>query len=148
MAVALILAGVACGGRVAEDGDTVLVHYHGTLDNGEVFDSSREGDAFQFVVGGGGVISGFDEAVRGLAAGESRTVRMEAADAYGEWREDRVVEVAVQNAPPDLQAGDRVSLGGQPAVIVEVRKDVVVVDANHPLAGEALTFEVELVSIE
>ena len=79
--------------RAAKDGDTVHVHYTGTLDDGEEFDSSRGRDPLSFKVGSGQVISGFDEAVRGLTAGESRKVRMEAADAYGERDESRIVSV-------------------------------------------------------
>ena len=84
------------GGYMAQDGDLVEVHYSGTLDDGSTFDSSRErGAPLPFTVGAGEVIPGFDEAVRGLAVGESRTVRILPTDAYGEWSEDLVVEVPI-----------------------------------------------------
>lgn len=130
----------------AQDGDNVQVHYTGTLDNGEVFDSSLpRGEALTFTVGAGQVISGFDEAVRGLNVGESRKVRLEPAQAYGERDEDLVVSVPAEQAPDGLTVGDSVRLGERPAVVTDVSEQAVTVDANHPLAGEALTFEIELV---
>ena len=140
----------ACGGgneRVAEDGDQVSVHYTGTLDNGEQFDSSIGRDPLPFQVGAGGVIDGFDAAVRGLAVGESVTVRIEPAEAYGVSREDLVVTVPRDQAPDNVAVGQEVMLGNSRAVVIEVTETEVRVDANHPLAGEALTFEIELVSI-
>lgn len=159
MAVVALILGAAllagCGSssaaqkekRVIKDGDSVSVHYRGTLDNGEEFDSSAGREPLQFVVGTGQVISGFDDAVRGLAVGEKRTVRLEPAQAYGEHRADRMVTVPASSAPQGLTVGMQVSLGGQPAKIVAVTPTEVTVDANHPLAGQALTFEVEVVSI-
>jgi FKBP-type peptidyl-prolyl cis-trans isomerase 2 len=135
------------GMRVASDGDSVLVHYHGTLDDGEVFDSSRERDPLPFVVGSGGVIKGFDDAVRGLAVGDSVTVRIPPVDAYGEVDETRVFDFPIAQAPADIKVGDRVSVGGLPATVVEVTEETVTVDGNHELAGKALTFEIELVEI-
>ena len=125
------------------------VHYHGTLDSGEVFDSSRERQPLQFTVGAGDVISGFDDAVRGLGVGESVTVTLPPAEAYGERREDLVLAVPAAGAPEGLKAGDRVQLGnGAQATVVEVTDEQITVDANHELAGQALTFEIELVGIE
>ncbi len=135
-------------GPVAQDGDTVEVHYTGTLDDGSEFDSSSGRAPLTFVVGSGQVISGFDDAVRGLAVGETRTVRIEPENAYGEVDPTRVLEVPIDQAPEGLAAGDPVTLtNGQQAVVLEVTDEVVRIDANHPLAGQALTFEVELVSI-
>ncbi len=135
-------------GRVAQDGDTVEVRYTGTLDDGSEFDSSEGRDPLTFVVGSGQVISGFDDAVRGLAVGESRTVRIEPENAYGEVDPARVVDVPIDQAPPGVQAGDELTLNtGQRVQVVEVTDEVVRIDTNHPLAGQALTFEVELVSI-
>ena len=135
------------GERVAQDGDSVLVHYHGTLDDGSVFDSSRERDPLGFVVGSGGVIAGFDNAVRGLAVGDSVTVRMEPADAYGERDESMILEFPRSDAPEGLSVGDQVAVSGRPATVLEVTDEIVRIDANHELAGQALTFEIELVSI-
>ncbi len=136
-------------GLVAQDGDVVEVHYVGTLDDGSTFDSSRDrGTPFSFTVGAQGVISGFDNAVRGTSVGEVNTVRMEAADAYGEWSEDNIVEVPFNPEQGDVKAGDEVHLtNGQPATVLEVTAETVTLDTNHPLAGEALTFEIEILSI-
>lgn len=136
------------GTRVATDGDRVLVHYHGTLDDGEVFDSSLERDPLPFVVGSGGVIQGFDDAVRGLAVGDSVTVRIPPAEAYGEIDETRVFDFPIDQAPEGLTVGDRVSVGGAPATVTVITDESVTVDANHELAGKALTFEIELVEIQ
>ena len=134
---------------MANDGDRVTVHYHGTLEDGEVFDSSRGGEPFSFVVGAGDVIAGFDTAVRGLGVGENVTVTLPPDEAYGEHTEELIFEVPKAEAPEGIAAGDQVQLGnGAPAVIVEVTEEVVRVDANHPLAGEALTFEIEIVGIQ
>ena len=133
---------------MARDTDLVEVHYTGTLDDGSEFDSSRGGTPLQFVVGAGQVIPGFDQAVRGLAIGDSRTVRIPPEDAYGEYDPAFILEFPADGAPEGLAAGDQVTLtNGQRAVVLEVTADTVTIDANHPLAGEALTFEIELVSI-
>ena len=134
---------------MANDGDTVTVHYRGTLDNGEEFDSSRGQEPLTFVVGKGQVISGFDDAVRGLSVGQGAKVRLEPDKAYGQYDDKLIFEVPSAQSPEGLKAGDRVRLGnGAPAVIVEVTPQIVRVDANHPLAGKALTFEIELVAIK
>lgn len=129
------------------NGDTVRVHYTGRLDSGEVFDTSQEREPLAFTLGEGQLIPGFEDAVTGLTVGESRTVRVEPADAYGERRDDLVIQVEREQAPDDLAPNDRVRIGEQPAVVTDVTDEHVVVDANHQLAGEALTFEVELVDI-
>ena len=136
-------------GFVVADGDIVEVHYVGTLDDGSQFDSSRDrGTPLSFTVGTGQVIPGFDEAVRGSTVGNVTTVRIEPADAYGEWSEDNIIEVPFNPEQGDVQAGDEVYLtNGQPAVVLEVTEETVTLDANHPLAGEALTFEIEILSV-
>lgn len=133
--------------QVASDGDTVAVHYRGTLDDGTEFDSSEGRDPLTFVVGSGQVIAGFDDAVRGLAVGESRTVRIEPEDAYGEYTEEAIIDFPAESAPEGLQVGDPVTLGNGRGTVLEITDEFVKIDANHPLAGEALTFEIELVSI-
>ena len=134
---------------MANDGDQVSVHYLGTLDDGTVFDSSRERGPLSFTVGAGQMIVGFDNAARGMAVGETVTVRLEPAEAYGERRDDLVLEVPIGQAPPGLSAGDNVSMSsGARAVVTAVTEATVTVDANHRLAGQALTFEIEMVSIE
>jgi FKBP-type peptidyl-prolyl cis-trans isomerase 2 len=136
-------------GRVVKDGDKVKVHYRGTLDDGSEFDSSSGRQPLAFQVGSGQVIRGFDDAVRGLEVGQKRTVRMEAKDAYGEVRPDLVIEVPLAQAPAGVKVGDRLRTGtGQTVKVTEVTATNVKVDSNHELAGKALTFEVELVSID
>ena len=134
--------------RTASSGDTVHVHYTGRLDNGEVFDSSEGREPLSFSVGSGQVIPGFDAAVEGLAVGSSVTVRLESEDAYGPHQQDMVLSVPADQAPPGLSEGDAVLLGDHPARVVQISDDTVVVDANHPLAGEALTFDIEVVEID
>ncbi len=141
--------GTQSGNLVIQDGDIVEVHYVGTLDDGSQFDSSRDrGTPFSFTVGTGQVISGFDDAVRGAKVGDVNTVRMEAADAYGEWTEDNIIEVPFNPEQGDVAVGDEVFLtNGQPATVLDVTEETVTLDANHPLAGEALTFEIEILSV-
>lgn len=140
-------AGAGKGGRVAKAGDRVSVHYTGTLDNGKQFDSSKGREPLQFTVGAGEVIAGFDKAVTGLEVGQSVKVRLEPKDAYGERQEDLVVTVPAAQAPQGLTVGQAVSLGGRRAVVTKVTPEGVTVDANMELAGQALTFEIELVSV-
>ena len=137
------------GNLTAQDDDVVEVHYVGTLDDGSQFDSSRDrGTPFSFTVGTGQVISGFDEAVRGASVGDTNTVRMEAVDAYGDWSEENIIEVPFNPEQGDIAVGDQVYLtNGQPAVILEITDETVTLDANHALAGEALTFEIEVLAI-
>ena len=133
---------------MANEGEKVAVHYHGTLDDGTIFDSSRERDPLEFIIGSGQVIPGFDSAARSLDVGQSTTVRMEPADAYGEANAELIFEVPIDQVPEPLKEGDRVELmNGAPAVVTSVTDAIVTVDANHPLAGQALTFEIELVAI-
>ncbi len=138
----------------AQQGDTVTVHYTGTLDDGEVFDSSRGRDPLEFEVGSGQVIPGFDRAVDGLEVGESRDVRLAPDEAYGEPREDLVVDVGRDQFPADAEpeTGQQVQVQVAPgqnriATIREIADDSITLDLNHPLAGRTLNFEVELVGI-
>ena len=140
---------VAAGGFMVQDGDIVEVHYVGTLDDGEQFDSSRgRAQPLSFTVASGQVITGFDDAVRGLKVGETRVYTMPPEDAYGVWSEELIFEVPYGPSQADVAVGDEVTLNtGQAAIVLEVNEETVVLDANHRLAGEALTFEVEIVSI-
>lgn len=135
--------------NLSKTGDTVTVHYHGTLEEGGVFDSSRDGDPITFVIGSGQVIPGFDEAVLGLAIGESTKVRLTPEKAYGEHRSDLILEMPrTSESPQDLSPGDLVQLtNGMPAIVLETTSTTILIDANHPLAGQILTFEIELVAI-
>ena len=138
----------------AQTQDTVQIHYTGTLDDGTVFDSSRESDPLQFTLGQQQVIPGFEDAVMGMEIGEAKTVRIPADQAYGEHRPDLVLTVRRDQLPPELEPelGQRLQVQdqrGQPFVVTvhEITEAEVKLDANHPLAGQALTFELELVAI-
>ncbi|MDA0799288.1 MAG: FKBP-type peptidyl-prolyl cis-trans isomerase [Chloroflexi bacterium] len=134
---------------VAKAGDSVAVHYHGTLDDGTVFDSSLERTPLEFVVGSGQLIAGFDKAVDGLAVGESVTVRIPPAEAYGELDAAAPVPVDLELLPPTIAEGDSMELGdGSIARIVSIDGQTAMVVINHALAGQALTFEITLVEIK
>tara|TARA_R110002073_G_C9099577_1_gene548596 strand:- start:96 stop:533 length:438 start_codon:yes stop_codon:yes gene_type:complete len=142
--------------NAVQSGQTVSVHYRGTLDDGSEFDNSRtRGEAMQVEVGSGQLIAGFDAALMGMTVGEVKNIHLGAEDAYG-----LIHEEAVQEAPKDLFPADFVfktgemvqgqTPTGQPvmAKIVEEKESTVVLDMNHPLAGKDLNFEIELVNIE
>ena len=138
----------------AENGNTVKVHYKGTLEDGKMFDSSEGREPLQFTVGSGEVIPGFDVAVMGLEAGESRTTTIPADQAYGPHQPDRIIEIPLEGMPADFkpEVGDVVQLKdpqGQPlqATVEEINETVVRFDANHPLAGKDLTFEIKVMAI-
>ncbi|HZF64048.1 MAG TPA: peptidylprolyl isomerase [Chitinophagaceae bacterium] len=137
-----------------KDGDKVRVHYNGKLRTGETFDSSQGRDPLEFTVGSGQVIKGFDEGVKGMQIGDKRIVEIAVEDAYGEKEESRVVEFPKAQFPGDMnpEVGMQLMMSdGQghsiPVTIVEVKEENVVLDANHPLAGEDLIFDIELVEI-
>ncbi len=136
-------------------GDTVKVHYHGKLTNGTTFDSSEGREPLEFEVGGGMVIPGFDDGVTGMAIGEKKTIHIPADQAYGPKQEEMIMEFPRDRFPADMvpEIGMQLNMNngsGQnfPVTIAEVREAVVVLDANHPLAGEDLVFDLELVAIE
>ncbi|CAL5227054.1 g9953 [Coccomyxa viridis] len=136
--------------NVAGPGDYVLVHYCGTLDDDSVFDSSYEREALDFIVGSGKVIPGFDSVVIGMVKGERRKERVEAERAYGEWRSEMTARIPSEDLPKDvkLSVGDNVRLSnGTNAVVRESTAESVLLDFNHPMAGKALTFEVELLKL-
>lgn len=134
---------------VADDGETISVHYTGTLDDGTEFDSSREGDPLTFTLGAGQLIPGFENAVRGMAVGASVTVRIPTEEAYGLPRDDAFIEIPRSQLPGQMVLGDRVELApGLNAIVIEMNDSTVTFDANHPLAGEALNFDIEIVSLD
>ncbi len=129
-----------------------MVHYTGTLDDGTEFDSSRDGFPLDFVVGSGDLIDGFDNAVRGLAVGASVTVRLEPAEAYGEPVPELIADVPIEQFPAEivgqLAIGMALDLGnGMQPIITNITDTFITLDANHPLAGEALNFDIELVDL-
>lgn len=138
----------------AKTGDTVKIHYTGTLDDGTQFDSSEGRDPLQFKLGSGQVIPGFDQAVKGMTVGDSKTVNIDAADAYGPRREQMVQEVPRSALPDDLEPREGMALQahGQDGRVVnltvtEVGDESITVDGNHPLAGKNLNFDITLVEI-
>jgi FKBP-type peptidyl-prolyl cis-trans isomerase 2 len=134
---------------VAKAGDSVAVHYHGTLDDGTVFDSSLERSPLEFVVGSPDLIKGFDQAVLGLAIGEAVTVRIPPADAYGELYASEPVPVGLELLPPDVAVGDSIEFSnGSVARVLSITGETAMLIINHPLAGQALTFEITLVEIK
>lgn len=137
-----------------KNGDTVKVHYTGTLLNGEQFDSSVGREPLEFTVGAGMMIKGFDAAMPGMAVGDKKTVNIPAADAYGEKDPTAVIPFPKENVPADmkLEPGMQLTLTNQegqpfPVVVTEVKDDVIMLDANHFLAGQELVFDIELVEI-
>ncbi len=138
----------------AKKGDTVQVHYTGRLDDGTVFDSSLEREPLEFEVGGGMVIEGFDAAITGMAVGETKTVRIPCGQAYGEHRPELAISVQRSQIPPDItpEIGMTLSIrledGSTPHVhISAMDEETITLDANHPLAGQDLLFELALVKI-
>ncbi|MCU0587115.1 MAG: peptidylprolyl isomerase [Syntrophobacteraceae bacterium] len=141
-------------GTPARQGDTVKVHYTGTLVDGTEFDSSRERAPLEFTIGAGQLIAGFERTVVGMTPGESRTTTIEAADAYGMYREDLVLEVERDRFPPDLtpEVGLQLEVRRpdghtQMFMITDTSEAKVTLDANHPLAGHDLVFQIQLVEI-
>jgi peptidylprolyl isomerase len=138
----------------ARQGDKVKVHYQGRLEDGSVFDSSQGRDPLEFTIGASQVIEGFEQAVVGMAAGQSKVKDIPADQAYGTHQEDLVFEVPRSAVEPgmDLSVGDMVQVhlpDGQtaPMQVTNVNDDTMTLDANHPLAGKNLTFDLELVEI-
>ena len=138
----------------AGQGNTVKVHYTGKLDDGSVFDSSVGGEPLEFTIGQGQMIPGFEQGVVGMEQGESRTVVIAADQAYGIHRPDGIIEVNRSEIPPSipLEVGMQLQATdprGRPAhmTVLELSEDKVKLDANHPLAGKDLTFEIELVEL-
>ncbi|MCC5937890.1 MAG: peptidylprolyl isomerase [Lunatimonas sp.] len=139
---------------VASKGNTVKVHYKGTLKDGTVFDSSENREPLEFVVGDGRMIKGFDAAVNGMSVGEDKTVTIPSVEAYGEKREDMMLDVPLDQVPPEIkpEVGMDLSIQNQmgqptPVKVVHVDEQKITLDANHPLAGEDLIFDIKVVEI-
>lgn len=140
----------------AKEGDQVKVHYTGKLkEDGSVFDSSRDREPLAFKIGAGQIIPGFENSVVGLEEGDKTTVEVTPEDGYGEYVAERIFEVDKAQVPEDLnpQIGQTLqvkSQDGQTAQVVvnEIKDQSIVLDANHPLAGKDLVFDIELVTVE
>ncbi|NEO32036.1 MAG: peptidylprolyl isomerase [Symploca sp. SIO3C6] len=138
----------------AKLGDSVKVHYTGKLENGMVFDSSNDESPLHFSLGEGSVIPGFEEAVVGMSPGDSKTTNIPSAQAYGPHRSELVMVVERQRIPEDLSVsvGQQLQIAKQdgqaiPVIVTEVSESEVTLDANHPLAGQNLIFDIKLVEI-
>jgi len=138
----------------AKHGDTVKVHYTGKLEDGTVFDSSIKHDPLQFTISEGKLIQGFEQAVVGMNPGESKTTKVPADKAYGPHREEMVLEVDRKEFPEHLKpkVGEQLQVRhaeGQTIVVMvtDVSESSVTLDANHPLAGKDLTFDIQLIEI-
>ncbi|WP_306639729.1 FKBP-type peptidyl-prolyl cis-trans isomerase [Sanyastnella coralliicola] len=137
-----------------KNNDTIRVHYKGTLTNGDLFDSSEGREPLEFTVGSGQVIPGFDSAVIDMEVGEAKAFLIPCDDAYGQADERLVQEVGRDQLPEDMQPEVGMMLSSQlpngqqiPVKVVEVTDASIKIDANHPLAGEDLNFEITLVEI-
>jgi peptidylprolyl isomerase len=138
----------------AKEGDVVKVHYTGKLKDKSIFDSSQDGDPLEITLGTGQVIPGFEKAVVGMDVGDAKTVEIAAKDAYGSYRDELVVEIDKERIPEDLsvKVGQQLVLRqaeGPPirVTVTDMSEQSVTLDANHPLAGQDLTFEVQLMEI-
>ncbi len=138
----------------AKSNDTVKVHYTGSLTDGTVFDSSADREPFEFTIGQGMVIPGFESAVIGMNEGDTKTVSIPSEEAYGPYHEELVAVVARSNVPPEIELSTGTILqvrspegGINRAVVKDITDENVTLDLNHPLAGQNLTFELKLVQI-
>jgi FKBP-type peptidyl-prolyl cis-trans isomerase 2 len=138
-----------------KDKDTVRVHYTGKLADGEIFDDSKGRDPIEFTLGAGQVIPGFESAVLNMAVSETKTVNIPAAEAYGEQRQELIQSVPISELPEEIKPEVGMQLVSQapdgheiPLTITEVHAETITVDANSPLAGKDLTFDLELVEIK
>ena len=139
--------------KVVKDGRNVTVHYVGKLDDGSIFDSSRDYEPISFEVGGGKVIPGFDQAVIGMKVGETKSVQILSEDAYGDRNENAVLVVPRDAFPEDMEIEIGMQVTGQgpngdfPAIVTATASNGVTIDMNHPLAGQNLNFEIEVVEV-
>lgn len=138
-----------------KNGDKVEVHYEGRLADGTVFDSSKGRQPLEFKIGGGIVIQGFNDGVTGMSVGEKKVVNILSNEAYGSRQDDLFLEFPKERLPPGITPviGTSLDMSDEngkafPVIIYEITDDTIILDANHPLAGQDLTFNIELVSIE
>lgn len=141
--------------KQAKHGDTVKVHYTGKLDDGTVFDSSTSREPLEFTIGDGQIIPDFEQAVVGMNPGESKTIRIESESAYGPHNDEMIMVVERNQFPEDFkpEVGQQFKVrnaDGQVSVVsvIDFTEKTVTLDANHPLAGKDLTFDIQLVDVE
>ena len=137
-----------------KEGDTVKVHYTGTIADGTVFDTSKQREPLEFTIGEGKLIPGFENAVLGMSVGDSSKVTIPSDQAYGDKREDMVIDVDRSQIPAEIkpEVGQQLQIqqkdgSALPVVVTDITEQTVQLDANHPLAGEDLTFEIEVVEV-
>ncbi len=135
-------------------GNTIKIHYHGRLNDGTVFDSSNGRPPLEFTVGAGSVIKGFDDGVKGMSVGEKKTIEIPFPEAYGPEDPSMIIEFPKQQLPEDLhpEIGMQLNMNNAsgeqfPVVVSEVNEDSIILNANHPLAGKDLIFDLELMEI-
>jgi peptidylprolyl isomerase len=138
----------------AKKGDKVKVHYTGTLGDGSVFDSSANREPLEFTIGNGELIPGFEDGVEGMELNEKKSFTIPSAEAYGDRKDELVIQMPLTNLPEGLdpQIGQQLQLTNDQqqtfvVVVSDISDDSVSLDANHPLAGKDLTFEIELMEI-
>jgi FKBP-type peptidyl-prolyl cis-trans isomerase 2 len=138
----------------AKQGDTVQVHFVGTLEDGTVFSTTRNGDPFEFTIGDGQVISAFEKGVEGMEIGETKDIKANPDEAFGPRREELVTDVEREALPDDVkpEVGQFWQVRQENGALVnvtvtDVKEEMVTIDANHPLAGKTLLFEVELLGL-
>ena len=141
--------------QIASSGDRVAVHYTGTLEDGSVFDTSSGRDPLRFVIGQGSVIPGFEAMILGMTVGEKKSTTIPPDQAYGDRRGDLVFQIERAQIPPEetVEVGQVLGLRSPDnrefsVTVAAISEDTVTLDGNHPLAGKALTFEIELVEVE
>lgn len=139
---------------IASKGKTVKVHYTGKLKDGTIFDSSADREPLQFTLGDGNMIKGFDSAVDGMSVGDDKVVTIPSAEAYGDKRDDMMLDVPLDQVPADIkpEVGMDLSIQNQmgqptPVKVVHVDDQKITLDANHPLAGQDLIFDIKLVEL-
>ena len=140
--------------KKAENGDTVKVHYTGKLNDGTVFDSSKEREPLEFTIGSGQVIPGFDKGVIGMELNEKKSINIPVSEAYGDRRNELIIEVPKSELPEGVKPvkGQQLQMknkDGQTFLVIvsEIQENSIQLDANHPLAGEELNFDIELMEI-
>jgi len=143
------VATAAAEDRVAKDGDTVAIHYTGSLEDKTVFDTSENREPMEFTVGDKNLIPGMTNGVRGMKVGESKTITIPQEEAYGPYDDKLVFEVPTKNLPPGITAGTPLrDPNGNMVMVKEVNEDNSILDANHILAGKTLIFDIKVVSIK